>query len=99
LNQKERILIIGGVGTKIWHFSHLLPGSRNGGRCNIGQNVVIGPDVTIGRGCKIEHNISIYKGVTLECDVLCDPSMVFTNVYNPRAEIRKMDALRPTLVK
>jgi predicted dehydrogenase/acetyltransferase-like isoleucine patch superfamily enzyme len=93
----EKVFV--GDGTKIWHFSHLLPGSRIGGHCNIGQNVVIGPDVTIGRGCKIQNNISIYKGVTLEDDVFCGPSMVFTNVYNPRAEIRKMDDLRPTLVK
>lgn len=67
--------------------------------CNIGQNVVIGPDVTIGKGCKIQNNVSVYKGVTLEDGVFCGPSMVFTNIYNPRAEIRKMDQVRPTLVK
>jgi len=88
-----------GPGTKIWHFSHVLPGSRIGERCNIGQNVVIGPDVTIGNGCKIQNNVSVYKGVTLEDGVFCGPSMVFTNVYNPRAEITKMDQLRPILVK
>lgn len=88
-----------GVGTKIWHFSHILSGSRIGERCNIGQNVVIGPDVTIGSGCKIQNNVSIYKGMTLEDGVFCGPSMVFTNVYNPRAQIRKMDQVRPTLVK
>ena len=93
----EKVFV--GAGAKVWHFSHLLPGTRIGDHCNIGQNVVIGPDVTIGRGCKIQNNISIYKGVTLEDDVFCGPSMVFTNVYNPRAEIRKMDDLRPTLVK
>ncbi len=93
----EEVLI--GAGSKVWHFSHLLPGTRIGSRCNIGQNVVIGPDVTVGRGCKIQNNVSIYKGVTLEDNVFCGPSMVFTNVYNPRAEIRKMDDLRPTLVK
>jgi UDP-2-acetamido-3-amino-2,3-dideoxy-glucuronate N-acetyltransferase len=76
-----------GNGTKIWHFSHVLSGSRIGENCNIGQNVVIGPDVTIGTGCKIQNNISIYKGVTLEDEVFCGPSMVFTNVYNPRSAI------------
>ena len=88
-----------GSGTKIWHFSHVLSGSRIGGNCNIGQNVVIGPDVSVGSGCKIQNNVSIYKGVTLEDGVFCGPSMVFTNVYNPRAEIAKMDQTRPTLVK
>jgi UDP-2-acetamido-3-amino-2,3-dideoxy-glucuronate N-acetyltransferase len=88
-----------GTATKIWHFSHILSGSRIGEQCNIGQNVVIGPDVTIGNTCKIQNNVSIYKGVTLEDGVFCGPSMVFTNVYNPRAEIRKMDQVRPSLVK
>jgi UDP-2-acetamido-3-amino-2,3-dideoxy-glucuronate N-acetyltransferase len=88
-----------GAGTNIWHFSHILSGSRIGEKCNIGQNVVIGPDVTIGNGCKIQNNVSVYKGVTLEDGVFCGPSMVFTNVYNPRAEIRKMDEVRPTFVK
>ena len=88
-----------GAGTKIWHFSHVLPGSQIGDRCNIGQNVVIGPDVTIGKNCKIQNNVSVYKGVTLEDGVFCGPSMVFTNIYNPRAEIGKMDQVRPTLVK
>ena len=85
--------------TKIWHFSHILSGSKIGKQCNIGQNVVIGPDVTVGNECKIQNNVSVYKGVTLEDGVFCGPSMVFTNVYNPRAEIRKMDEARPTLVK
>ena len=88
-----------GQGTKIWHFSHVLSGSRIGDGCNIGQNVVIGPDVTIGNGCKIQNNVSVFHGVTLEDGVFCGPSMVFTNVYNPRAELRKMDQVRPTLVK
>jgi len=88
-----------GSGTKIWHFSHVLSGSKIGQNCNIGQNVVIGPDVPIGKGCKIQNNVSVYKGVTLEDGVFCGPSMVFTNVYNPRAEMRKMDQARPTLVK
>jgi UDP-2-acetamido-3-amino-2,3-dideoxy-glucuronate N-acetyltransferase len=88
-----------GSGTKIWHFSHVLSGSKIGNDCNIGQNVVVGPDVSVGAGCKIQNNVSVYKGVTLEDAVFCGPSMVFTNVYNPRAEIRKMDQTRPTLVK
>ena len=88
-----------GDHTKIWHFSHVLSGSKIGNRCNIGQNVVIGPDVTLGNKCKVQNNVSIYKGVTLENGVFCGPSMVFTNIYNPRAEIRKMDQIRPTLVK
>jgi UDP-2-acetamido-3-amino-2,3-dideoxy-glucuronate N-acetyltransferase len=88
-----------GAGTKIWHFSHVLPGSKIGANANIGQNVVIGPDVTVGNGCKIQNNVSVYKGVTLEDGVFCGPSMVFTNIYNPRAEIRKMDQVRPTLVR
>ena len=88
-----------GQKTKIWHFSHILSGSRIGENANIGQNVVIGPDVAIGNNCKIQNNVSVYKGVTLEDGVFCGPSMVFTNIYNPRAEIRKMDQVRPTLVK
>lgn len=88
-----------GHGTKIWHFSHVIAGSRIGEGCNIGQNVVIGPDVSIGNGCKIQNNVSIYKGVTLEDNVFCGPSAVFTNVWNPRAHIRRMDELRPTLVR
>jgi UDP-2-acetamido-3-amino-2,3-dideoxy-glucuronate N-acetyltransferase len=88
-----------GRGTKIWHFSHILPGTRIGDDCSIGQNVVAGPDVRIGNACRIQNNVSIYKGVTLEDDVFCGPSVVFTNVFNPRAHIRKMDEVRPTLVK
>ena len=88
-----------GKGAKIWHFSHVLSGSTMGEHCNIGQNVVIGPDVAIGDRCKIQNNVSVYKGVTLEDGVFCGPSMVFTNIYNPRAEISKMDQVRPTLVK
>jgi len=88
-----------GEGTKIWHFSHVLSNSIIGKNCNIGQNVVIGPDVAIGNQCKIQNNVSVYKGVTLEDGVFCGPSMVFTNIFNPRAEIPKMDQVRPTLVK
>jgi UDP-2-acetamido-3-amino-2,3-dideoxy-glucuronate N-acetyltransferase len=88
-----------GQGTKIWHFSHIMSNSYLGENCNIGQNVVVGPDVSIGNNCKIQNNVSVYKGVTLEDGVFCGPSMVFTNIYNPRAEIRKMDQVRSTLVK
>jgi len=88
-----------GEKTKIWHFSHILSGSKIGENCNIGQNVVIGPDAIIGNKCKIQNNVSVYKGVTLEDGVFCGPSMVFTNIYNPRAEIGKMDQVRPTLVR
>jgi UDP-2-acetamido-3-amino-2,3-dideoxy-glucuronate N-acetyltransferase len=88
-----------GKGTRIWHFSHVLSGSKIGENCNIGQNVVIGPDAIIGNKCKIQNNVSVYKGVTLEDGIFCGPSMVFTNIYNPRAEIGKMDQVRPTLIK
>ena len=88
-----------GKRTKIWHFSHILKDTTVGEDCNMGQNVVIGPNVTIGNRCKIQNNVSIYQGVILEDGVFCGPSMVFTNVYNPRAEIRKMDEARPTIVK
>jgi len=87
-----------GRGTKIWHFSHILGGSTVGEGVNIGQNVVVGPDVSIGNGCKIQNNVSVYKGVTLEDDVFCGPSMVFTNILNPRANIPRMHELRRTLV-
>jgi UDP-2-acetamido-3-amino-2,3-dideoxy-glucuronate N-acetyltransferase len=88
-----------GKGTKIWHFSHILSGSIIAEQCNIGQNVVIGPNVSVGKGCKIQNNVSVYQGVTLEEGVFCGPSMVFTNIYNPRAEIRKMEQVRSTLVR
>jgi UDP-2-acetamido-3-amino-2,3-dideoxy-glucuronate N-acetyltransferase len=88
-----------GAGTTIWHVSHILHHSHLGTNCRIGQNVVIGPHVHIGNGVKIQNNVSVYEGVTLEDDVFCGPSMVFTNVVNPRSEIRRMDELRPTLVQ
>ncbi|WP_027180027.1 Gfo/Idh/MocA family oxidoreductase [Maridesulfovibrio bastinii] len=88
-----------GEGTKIWHFSHVLGGTTIGKNCNIGQNVVAGPHVKIGNGCKIQNNVSIYKGVTLEDDVFCGPSMVFTNVFNPRAHVARMNEIRETVVK
>lgn len=88
-----------GEGTSIWHTSHILKGSRIGRNCKIGQNVVIGPNVHIGEGVKVQNNVSVYEGVTLEDYVFCGPSMVFTNVFNPRSEIPRMKELKPTLVK
>ena len=88
-----------GSGTKIWHFSHVLAGSRIGRDCVIGQNVMIGPDVSIGDGCKIQNNVSIFNGVTLEDDVFCGPSAVFTNVLIPRAEVDRKDEFRLTVVE
>jgi UDP-2-acetamido-3-amino-2,3-dideoxy-glucuronate N-acetyltransferase len=88
-----------GEGTTVWHVSHILKNSRIGKNCRIGQNVVIGPKVSIGNGVKIQNNVSVYEGVTLQDDVFCGPSMVFTNVVNPRSEIRRMEELRPTLVR
>lgn len=88
-----------GEGTKIWHFSHVMSHSRIGRRCNIGQNVVISPQVTIGDNVKIQNNVSVYTGVILEDDVFCGPSMVFTNVVNPRSHVSRKDEYRTTLVK
>jgi UDP-2-acetamido-3-amino-2,3-dideoxy-glucuronate N-acetyltransferase len=88
-----------GEGTQIWHTSHILKGSRIGKNCKIGHNVVIGPNVSVGKAVKIQNNVSVYEGVTLEDFVFCGPSMVFTNVINPRSEIPRMHELRPTLVK
>ena len=88
-----------GAGTKIWHFSHVMSGSRLGERCNIGQNVVISPQVVIGNNVKIQNNVSVYTGVVLEDDVFCGPSMVFTNVVNPRSHVSRKDEYRATLVK
>lgn len=88
-----------GQGTRIWHFSHVLRGSRVGRHCNVGQNVMIGPDVVIGDRCKLQNNVSVYPGVTLEDGVFCGPSCVFTNVVNPRAEIERKHEFRSTLVR
>lgn len=88
-----------GVGTSIWHVSHILKGSRIGKNCKIGQNVVIGPNALIGNGVKIQNNVSVYEGVILEDSVFCGPSMVFTNVFNPRSAIPRMQELRPTTVR
>ena len=88
-----------GDKTRIWHWTHICGGAKIGKKCNIGQNVFIADQVCIGDNCKIQNNVSVFKGVTLEDNIFCGPSMVFTNVYNPRAELRKMDQLRTTLVK
>ncbi len=88
-----------GAGTRIWHFSHVMRDCEIGERVNIGQNVVISPGCTVGAGCKIQNNVSIYTGVVLEDDVFCGPSMVFTNVVNPRAFIERKNEYRPTRVK
>ncbi len=88
-----------GEGTSIWHFSHVMKNCRIGRQCNIGQNVVVSPDVTIGDHCKIQNNVSLYTGVVLEDYVFCGPSMVFTNVINPRCEIPRRDQYKPTLVR
>jgi UDP-2-acetamido-3-amino-2,3-dideoxy-glucuronate N-acetyltransferase len=88
-----------GEGTKIWHFAHIVSGSRIGSGCVIGQNVMIGPNVSIGDGCKIQNNVSIFEGVTLEEQVFCGPSMVFTNVLFPRAHISRKAEFLPTLVR
>ncbi len=88
-----------GEGTSIWQVSHILKGSRIGKACKIGQNVVLGPNVNVGNGVKIQNNVSVYEGVTLEDSVFCGPSMVFTNVFNPRSEIPRMGELKATLVK
>lgn len=90
-----------GAGTMIWHFCHILGGTRIGQRCRIGQNVVIGPHVTVGHNVKIQNNVSIYQGVTLEDDVFCGPSMVFTNVLTPRCAFPRNTGrdFAPTLVR
>jgi UDP-2-acetamido-3-amino-2,3-dideoxy-glucuronate N-acetyltransferase len=87
-----------GDGTKIWHFSHIMKNCRIGEGCNIGQNVVISPDVTVGRNVKIQNNVSVYTGCILEDDVFCGPSMVFTNVINPRSHVVRRDEYKTTLV-
>lgn len=88
-----------GAGTKVWHFSHVMSGSRIGADCALGQNVVVGPDVVIGDRCRIQNNVSVYNGVELEDGVFCGPSCVFTNVYNPRAEVSRKDEFMKTLVR
>jgi UDP-2-acetamido-3-amino-2,3-dideoxy-glucuronate N-acetyltransferase len=88
-----------GAGTRIWHFVHVSTGARIGARCSLGQNVYVGSDVVIGDNVKIQNNVSVYDAVTLEDDVFCGPSMVFTNVHNPRSAISRRGEYRKTLVK
>lgn len=87
-----------GTGSKVWHFTHIMPSSEVGENCIIGQNVFIDRNVKIGNGVKIQNNVSVYQGVTLEDDVFLGPSMVFTNVINPRSFIERKTEFRPTLV-
>jgi len=88
-----------GKGTKIWHFSHVMPNSEMGENCNIGQNVVISPGVKLGNNVKIQNNVSVYTGVICEDDVFLGPSMVFTNVINPRSAVNRKNEYKTTLVK
>lgn len=88
-----------GDGTRIWHWVHVSARAKIGERCSLGQNVYVGNDVFIGNNVKIQNNVSVYDAVTLEDDVFCGPSMVFTNVYNPRASVTRKDEYRRTLVK
>ena len=88
-----------GTGTRIWHFSHIMPGCIIGEGCNIGQNVVVSPDVTLGRNVKVQNNVSIYTGVICEDDVFLGPSMVFTNVINPRSAVNRKNEYARTFVR
>ena len=91
--------VVIGEGTRIWHFSHILGNTKIGSNCSIGQNVVIGPNVVVGDNVKIQNNVSVYEGVTIEDEVFCGPSCVFTNVINPRSEINRKDEFRKTIVR
>lgn len=88
-----------GSGTRIWHFSHVMPGAVIGQRCNLGQNVVVMPGTRIGNNVKIQNNVSIYEGVELEDDVFCGPSCVFTNVLHPRSHVSRKDEYARTVVR
>jgi UDP-2-acetamido-3-amino-2,3-dideoxy-glucuronate N-acetyltransferase len=88
-----------GEGTKVWHFCHVSAGARIGERCSLGQNVFVANDVAIGNNVRIQNNVSVYDAVTLEDDVFCGPSMVFTNVVNPRAAVPRKSEYRRTLVR
>jgi UDP-2-acetamido-3-amino-2,3-dideoxy-glucuronate N-acetyltransferase len=88
-----------GAGTNIWHFCHIMPRAHIGERCNIGQNVLVAPDVKIGSNVKIQNNVSLYTGVIVEDDVFLGPSMVFTNVINPRSHVSRKDEFKTTLVR
>ena len=87
-----------GAGTRIWHFSHIMSGAVIGERCNIGQNVVISPEVVLGNNVKVQNNVSVYTGVILDDDVFCGPSMVFTNVINPRSHVARKHEYQRTHV-
>ena len=88
-----------GDQTKVWHFSHICGGAKLGKHCSLGQNVFIGNDVEVGNNVKIQNNVSVYDAVTIEEGVFCGPSMVFTNVYNPRSAVTRKDEYRKTLIK
>ena len=88
-----------GDGSRVWHFAHVSPGARIGEGCSLGQGVYVGNDVTIGRNVKVQNNVSVYDAVTLEDDVFCGPSMVFTNVFNPRSAVVRKNEYRRTLVR
>jgi UDP-2-acetamido-3-amino-2,3-dideoxy-glucuronate N-acetyltransferase len=88
-----------GDGTHVWHFVHVCGGAQIGNGCSLGQNVFVGNDVVIGNNVKIQNNVSVYDAVTIEDDVFCGPSMVFTNVYNPRSAVTRKDQYRKTLVR
>jgi UDP-2-acetamido-3-amino-2,3-dideoxy-glucuronate N-acetyltransferase len=88
-----------GADCRVWHWVHISAGARIGARCSFGQNVYVGNRVVIGDNCKVQNNVSIYDNVTLEDDVFCGPSMVFTNVYNPRSAVSRKDEYRDTLVR
>ncbi|MGH7678392.1 MAG: acyltransferase [Gemmatimonadaceae bacterium] len=88
-----------GDGTRIWHFCHVMPGAVIGERCNLGQNVVVMNGVRLGNNVKVQNNVSIYEGVEIEDDVFCGPSMVFTNVMNPRSHVSRKNEYRKTLVR
>lgn len=88
-----------GAGSRIWHWVHVCGGATIGEKCSLGQNVFVGNRVVIGNNCKIQNNVSVYDNVTLEDDVFCGPSMVFTNVYNPRSAVPRKDEYRDTLVE
>ena len=88
-----------GDGSRVWHFSHVCSGASIGEKCSLGQNVFVGNDVVIGNNVKIQNNVSVYDAVTIEDDAFCGPSMVFTNVYNPRSAVTRKDEYRKTLIK
>ena len=88
-----------GEGVKIWHFSHIMPGCKIGDGCNLGQNVVVSPNVVLGKNVRVQNNVSIYEGVVCEDDVFLGPSMVFTNVINPRSAVSRKHEYKPTMVR